>query len=202
MNVMEEQSSQRKKRLYDSFNRLRRMDYRKCLFSDECTQEVINAHSVSYAVLQNIQEGGHVITPDIRYSNDRDGMPRPQITFVPVGISKDASTGTFVCHDHDDVFKPIDNVPMDVEDPYIRDLLLYRAVLREIWLLLAKYEDFVRIHDQMPFPTTPSHLPRIRLESLMYLRGCLSQSLGIGDSIGETIPVEHLPGESKATDQS
>ena len=197
MNVMAEQSGQVKKRIYESLRILRQADYEKCLFSDDCTLAVIKGHSVSRAVLWSIQDNGHLLTPDLRLVENDAGQLQTKIEMVPVGIGR-ASTAPFVCHKHDQLFKDIDEAPMNVADHSIRDLLLYRAVLRELWLLLGKRELFTDIYEKYLFPTTPSNHPLTRIESLMYLRGCLSQSLGLGDSIGATTPVEHFARKVKS----
>ena len=182
-------------RFYKRWSALREPRYRKCLFSDECKREVINAHSVSKSVLKSMADNGHVKSPEMTFSNDGAGIPKPEILMVAEGINQ-ASTGTFSCHYHDDHFREaIDQTPTKVNDPYVQDLLLYRAVLRELWLLLATNPMSSQMERDAPhitnsIPPWAQHIRRI--ESLLYLRRCLGESLGFDRSIGTTTPVKHM----------
>ena len=190
-----ERAVRQNKQFYEWWSALRAARYRKCLFSDECTREVINAHSVSKSVLKSIADDGHVASPDMSFPKDDAGLPKPYISMIREGINN-ASTGNFACHYHDAYFRnAIDQTPIHADDPYVQDLLLYRAVLRELWLLLATYPMHYQMERKAPRITNllpPWAHPIRRIESLFYLKRCLGESLGYGRTIGPTTPVKHM----------
>lgn len=146
-------------------------------------------------MLKSIAENGHVTSPALRFPTDDAGLPRPDFQMVPEGINN-ASTGTFACLYHDNLFREaIDQTPIKADDPYVQDLLLYRAVLRELWLLLATNPMLSQMEREAPHITNSvppwGHQTR-RIESLLYLRRCLGKSLGLDRSIGTTTPVKHM----------
>ena len=182
---------QRNKAIHEHQEFLRRTRYRKCLFTDDCPEEVINAHSISRAVLEHIQDERHVVSPEMKFDKDEQGLSRPSVSFSSVGIGQ-ASTGTFVCDTHDNTSKAIDVTPMDLDDSKARDLLLYRAVLREMWVLLRTRPAAAFLNEFVPFLHNPTNHPETRLESLVYLRDCIRRRLNIGTSIGEVGHVSHM----------
>ena len=146
-------------------------------------------------MLKSIANDGHVTSPDLGFPKDDAGNPRPDLAMAFVGVNQ-ASTGTFACHYHDDLFRDaIDQTPIHVNDPRVQDLLLYRAVLRELWLLLAVHPTHSQMEQEVP--RLRGHLPPWadiirRIESLLYLRRCLSKSLGFDRTFGPTTPVKHM----------
>ena len=116
------------------------------------------------AILRTIQDNGHVTNPRMKYEPDMSGLTRPHVEFNNVGI-RQASIGTFACQRHEEAFKKIDTIPMDFEDPEILDLLLYRSVLREIWLLLRVRQFTEWVNETAPHLHMPSIHPDTRLES-------------------------------------
>ena len=157
------------KEIYDIFNRVYRNKHRRCLFANECTEEAVEAHSVSRAVLATIGDNGHVIVPMGRHEKDVEGRTGLHLGFDSKGIGV-ASTGTFACRTHENAFKAIDTVPMDFSAPHIRNLLLYRAVLREIWTLSRIRPGTDWIEERAPGTLIPSIHPDMRLQSLLYMR--------------------------------
>ena len=99
------------KQLHGYLDLLHQGTYKTCLFGVDCPNEVIRAHYVSKAVLSDLEYNGHVVQPSTKTVKDESGRSRAQLMFKPVGINK-ASTGTFVCHPHDDAFRLIDTMSM------------------------------------------------------------------------------------------
>ncbi len=168
--------SEYNRRIHELLNLARKGEHRNCLFTNQCTEKVIDAHSVPRAVLRTIQDDGHVIQPEVKDDKDAEGRSRPAITFNLEGIGV-ASTGTFACQRHDNVFKEIDTVFMDLEDPNIRNLLLYRAVIREIWRLFALRPSTKSTDQALPSLHRSSIHPETRLKTLFYLRDAVMRSL-------------------------
>ena len=164
------------KQFHEFHEGLRRVSYRKCLFTEDCNREVINAHSVSAAVLRTIADDGHVISPNSGLVND-DGLLKPNLSMVREGVNR-ASRGTFACHHHDALFEAIDQTPININDPKVQQLLLYRAVLRELWFLLAARTIQTQLDPMTSHLYHPGNHPMKRIESLYYLKRCLSKSSG------------------------
>ena len=104
------------RQIHEGLNLLWRGKFETCLFADECTEPVIQAHSVSRAVLAYLEENGHVIRPMVKTGHDEEGRSYPDLGFQLEGINQ-ASTGTFVCWTHDRAFTEIDTIPIDFDDP-------------------------------------------------------------------------------------
>lgn len=183
---MEKGINERNKTVHEALTLLHKGEFRHCLFANDCAGSVVNAHAVSQAILRTIQENGHVKSPQVKSEQDVDGRSRPQLGFNNVGI-RQASSGTFACQTREDAFKKIDTVPMDFEDPQILDLLLCRAVLREIWLLSKARQYMEWVDEKAPYIYKPSIHPDTRLESLLYFRECIRPVLAA------THPIEHQP---------
>ena len=164
-------------------------EYRHCVYEDHCTERAIYAHSVSRSVLNLIQADGHVIRPGTDF--DGENLTRPYVNFEAAGL-RSASTGTFICHKHDSVFQEIDASPVDIENPHIRNLFLYRAVLREIWRLLSVRPMTDWVDYQGPGLQRPTIHPESRLQSLLYWRNAIKPFITSGGPIRTAPPVEHL----------
>ena len=188
---MNDQTNEQNKRIFEALGLVHRGTYRRCLFSDDCAARTVNAHSVSHAILSTIQDYDHVIAADIKYRKDEDGRSRPHMGFETVGI-RQASIGTFACQTHEDAFKPIDTVPMDFEDPNIRNMLLYRAILREMWNLLRTRDHGDWVDEKAPFLYNPTVHPKQRLQSLSHFRDCVKSLMAEGESFGYKPQVMHL----------
>lgn len=93
-----------------------------------CTKDAIRAHSVQNATaLGLLAEDGHVTTIK---QTVRGG--EPQVSFERVGRNQ-ASTFTGLCSSHDtEIFKPIDTMPLSLDDAQQLFLLAYRSVTREL----------------------------------------------------------------------
>ena len=74
------------------------------------------------------------MTPEVRVSAGPLSTKSVGEVFAFEGV-RTASIGNFSCRKHDDIFQPIDTTDIDFNDSRIRDLLWFRAVLREAWLL-------------------------------------------------------------------
>ena len=139
--------------------------YKKCLFEHDCTEPTILAHSVSLSVLKSLQHNGEVVAPAIRISKDPSGRSRPNLTFEPEVVTR-ASTGTFTCQAHDSLFHIIDTGPFDFDNTTLLNLLYYRAVLKETWLLSKMRAGIAHLEEKGPLPTPLSIHPGVRLRAL------------------------------------
>ena len=154
------------RRVHEGIGILSRGTFRACMFADDCTEPVIQAHSVSRAMLAELAENGHVIQPRIKSQHDGDGRSYPQLEFHLEGINR-ASTGTFVCRTHDAAFTEIDTAPVDFANPQVCDLLFFRAVLKDAWQLFkAQFATmWFEREKRLPVPL-PTH-PNTRLRALL-----------------------------------
>ena len=154
------------RRVHEGLNLVWRGKFETCLFVDECSEPVIQAHSVSRAVLAHLEENGHVIQPMIRTGHDEVGRSYPDMRFQLEGINR-ASTGTFVCRMHDGAFTEIDTIPIDFDNPRVCDLLFFRAILKEAWQLLRTQIATMWFERDRPLPgPLPTH-PHTRLRALL-----------------------------------
>ena len=154
------------RRVHENLNLLRRGRFETCMFADECTEPVIQAHSVSRSVLSKLEDNGHVVQAKIRTGHDEVGRSYPNLIFEPTGINR-ASTGSFVCGTHDATFADIDTVPMDFEDPRVRDLLFFRAIIKEAWQLFKAQFTTMSFERNQPWPTSLPNHPNTRLRALL-----------------------------------
>ena len=181
----------RNKEIHQMQDLLHQSEYRRCLFAENCTEEVIEAHSVSRSILTKIQDNGHVIQLGTRHEKDEAGLSRISLTFVTKGINQ-ASTGNFACQTHDNAFRAIDTIPMNLDDPNVCNLLFYRAALREAWLLLRTRPSTSLIDSKSPYLYRPSSHPNTRLKSLLHLIGCMRPSLTATNHTKATSSVVHI----------
>ena len=188
---MQDQTNEQNKRIFEALCLLHRGTYRGCLFSDDCAERTVNAHSVSRAILSMIKDDDHVMTPDGKYRRDEEGRSRPLVEFETVGI-RQASIGTFACQIHEDAFKSIDANPIDFEDPSIRNILLYRAILWETWNLLRARDHADWVDKKAPFLYNPTVHPKQRLQSLWHFRDCVKSLLSEAGSVGRKPQLMHL----------
>ena len=128
--------------------------------------------------------------PVLRVGHDGMGRSRPHLEFRHEGRLK-ASTGTFICRKHDDLFKDIDTTPMDFNDPRICDLLFYRAVLKEAWLLLRMQDAQAWIEKSGRVSISSPNHPYTRLRALLDLKFRLEPFLSTGSCDENTRPVDH-----------
>ncbi len=179
------------KRLHDRLDLLRRGTSSDCLFTKGCTEQVIQAHSVSRSILAKLQDNGQVMRPRTRTERDEVGRSRLHLGFIPDGILR-ASTGTFVCRKHDDEFKPVDTTPMDFDNPHIRNLLFYRAVIREVWQLLRTQRATIPLERSQlvpgPLPNHPSYRLRALNDLIQRIKPCINTTVGPSSPC----PVVHL----------
>ena len=156
------------KELYYGLDLARKGTYRKCLFVDDCTEQTIWAHSVSRAVLETIQHHGEVIKPHTITSKDDSGRSHVGLRLMPEAISQ-ASIGTFTCHTHDSIFNCIDTTPMDFDDPKVLNLLFYRAILKDAWVLFKTQKATMYQERKGPLPNPWFVHPYTRLKALLDL---------------------------------
>lgn len=106
-------------------------EYRKCLYSvtPDCRQPAIDAHSIQKSgKLQELAEDGHVYAFHLRPMFD-DPPKMPEIRSKG---HREATTFAGMCNEHDsELFAPIDNSPIDLDDQEHVFLLTYRTVLKE-----------------------------------------------------------------------
>ncbi len=186
-----ERINERNRAIHEPLALLHKGEYRNCLYEQGCAGRVVNAHAVSQAILSTIQDKSHLKNPQLIYEQDEQGRSHPRVEFKNVGI-RQASIGTFACQSHEVAFKKIDTIPMDFEDPEILNLLLYRAVLREIWLLsrIGQHTDWVDV--RAPHLHRPTIHPSTRLESLLYFRECIRPMLTTSDHDADKSRVQHM----------
>ena len=140
--------------------RLRTREYNKCLLEDGCECTPIIAHSVPRGLMDKMDKNGHVIAVTAK---GRDSQ-QPVIAREEIGINK-ATTGKFICREHDEIFKPIDK-PFDCTDKYTLNLVFLRAILKEIWLLENLNRNLEAQKDIIEAMHSPSTSPWERLRSL------------------------------------
>lgn len=128
------------------YQQLMRTRLQECLHGEigSCARPAIRAHSVqnSQSVMGLIAENGLVVEAAPR------GQP-PRLTLGVVGRRR-ATTFAGLCAEHDaEVFRPLDRVPLDADDPEHLFLLAYRAMIREHHIL-RRAQDTVRRLDALP----------------------------------------------------
>ena len=179
------------RRVHEGLNLFRRGKFKTCLFGDECTEPVVQAHSVSRAVLADLEENGHVIRPMIRTGYDKVGRSYPDLGFQLEGINR-ASTGTFVCRTHDGAFTEIDTIPIDFDNPRVCDLLFFRAILKDAWQLLRTQIATMWFERDRPWPgPLPTH-PNTRLRALLNAMELIRPSLDSAYEDAVARPAVHL----------
>ena len=178
-------------RVHQNQRVLQKGTYRHCLFAESCSEEVIEAHSVSRSVLEGLQDDHHVMQFGIRFVVDESGRSCPHFEPTRHGI-RQASVGTFVCWSHDRAFATIDTIPMDFTDPRVCNLLFYRAVLKEIWLLLRTRDARMLIEQEDRFPMSLPDQPRTRLRALQELRHRMEPFLMAENHTDSAFPVAHM----------
>ena len=186
-----ERINERNKAIHEQLALLHKGEYRNCLYEQGCAGRVVNAHAVSQAILSTIQDKSHLKNPQLIYEQDEQGRSHPHVEFKNVGI-RQASIGTFACQSHEVAFKKIDIIPMDFEDPEILNLLLYRAVLREIWLLSRIRPSIDWVDERAPHVHRPTIHPDTRLKSLLYFREYIRPILKTSDPPAGKNRVQHM----------
>ena len=166
--------------------------FNKCLFADACPEKAIQAHSVSRAILSTIQQDGNVIQPEVRTVKDDFERSYPIIKFNSVPITR-ASTGTFACETHDKKFQMIDTTPMDFDNPKVLDLLFFRAILKEAWILLKNRLGVAELErEKGPIPTHPDLHPDVRLTAILEAVERLRPFIGGVSSLYDKSPASHI----------
>jgi hypothetical protein len=121
----------KRKALKNSIFKIWNGKYLQCLEPNEsCAQQPIRAHSIqNKRILEVLQCDGQVIMPRVKL----DLNLGPQIRFESVGRNI-ATVFTGLCRDHDtEMFAPIENDTIDVDNYLHLFLLAYRAVLKETY---------------------------------------------------------------------
>lgn len=184
--ILMNEISEYNRRLHFGLDLTRKGKYQQCLVEAGCKEKPILAHSVSRSVLSTIQENGVVLVPTTRTTKDETGRSRAKLNLILQPISH-ASTGEFACQFHDRLFGPIDTSPIDIGNPKALNLLYYRAILKEIWLL-AKLRPSVVYQDSLnSYMHLPGHHPMVRLRMLRLTLDSVRPSL---DS--EDCPLTHI----------
>jgi hypothetical protein len=109
------------------------IDFKKCIAPEglgTCFKETIRAHSIqNHQILDVLQRDGHVVMLKVTL----DGPMSVRVGFEHVGRNK-ATTFTGLCHYHDsEIFKPIEEHPIDIDDEYHLFLLAYKAVTKQTY---------------------------------------------------------------------
>ena len=163
---MRDELRRQNKELHYGLDLIHKGVHKECLFESHCMEPTISAHSVSRTILNSIQLEGQVIAPNTRNSKDESGRSQIDLRFMVQAVSR-ASTGTFACQGHDRLFDLIDHTPMDFDDPRVLNLLYYRAILREAWLLQKIRLGMLYAESKGPLPTPLSLHPDTRLKALL-----------------------------------
>jgi len=115
----------------------------KCLEPHEqCQENLIRSHSVQDSrILEQLAENQHIyiLKPDMNEVSKAktDEYVEPQLEFKLESIHE-ATTFKGLCNTHDtEIFKPIDTEELDMENKEHVFLLTYRAVLKELAILIG-----------------------------------------------------------------
>ena len=165
--------------------------YRGCLFDPNCGNTPINAHSVSRAILSKIQDDGHVMRPSSHITLSRTGTPKRTLSFRCEGITQ-ASTGTFACQFHDDMFKAIDTTPMDPNDHRVLNLMFYRAILQETWALLSTQSLTNEVEKEIELTTPITDRPNSRLMAMLDSISAIKPSIDNPHCFPGSSPIDHI----------
>jgi hypothetical protein len=109
-----------------------------------CNSKAINSHLLQKnGILNNVAEKDHVMELKLKdyFNVDKSGLYR----FEKIGINKAISQYLF-CNRHDtELFKPIENYPIDFSDKKVQLLFSYRSVCGELRKKQVDCEKFKRI---------------------------------------------------------
>ncbi len=122
------------------FYRIQKSKYERCLFPEhDCSEKPIRAHSIQKnGGLSKIAENGHVVGINMKIENKS-----PKSRFQSMGINE-ASTFSGLCSKHDnELFKPIDDCEIDLDDQEQLFLLAYRSITRELHAVLKAASQLV-----------------------------------------------------------
>ena len=180
------------KREFHRLRNLARLDnFGGCLFESTCRNRPIKAHSVSRAILSKIQEGGHVLRPSTDSSLSESADPKRTIRFIREGVNR-ASTGTFACRNHDENFKAIDMVPVDTDDHHTLNLMFYRAVLREAWVLKNTQKLTDEVEKRAGIPGVPPIHPNNKLRAVRNSIQVMRPYIATTTKSPKEVPIEHI----------
>lgn len=132
--MIQEWTDDIKKEMLASFFKTQCKDYNRCLEPLlKCNQKAIRAHSVQNSrILDNLVDNDHVNAFTRRIDKDTG----PVIDYGLVGRNS-ATTFTGLCGTHDrDIFSPIDNEEINLENKLHLFLLAYRAVFRGLHAIM------------------------------------------------------------------
>ena len=102
-----------------------------CMYPGGCTNPSVRAHAVQRkGPLALVAEGGFVAAPDIEVAKSLDDDPEIRIN-ARTGWKK-ATTFWALCKQHDDMFVPIENGPLNYSHSEHTFLLSYRACLKSV----------------------------------------------------------------------
>ena len=189
--MLEDKTKQFNAEIYSQLRRLWKFDPKKCLFSKECDEGTIKAHSVPRTILSGMQEHGHVLQPANRISNNESGKATGTPMFQSVGIHE-ASTGYFVCRRHDDTFREIDTPEPDLSNQRILDLLMYRACLKELWIQIKTIDVAKEVGKDIALP--PQMLPEVKIRAIFDLASKLKYRIGKtrDTTLGDKTQTKHI----------
>jgi hypothetical protein len=128
------------------FFKAQKRNFEGCLHpSLTCKRPPIRAHSIqNQRVLDLIHQDGHVMMPRPKIKDDE-----PALEFQRIGRNQ-ASTFTGLCSQHDtELFKVIDNDPLNVESEEHLRLLAYRSVMQDLHTNIEQGNRFWYLHDEL-----------------------------------------------------
>ena len=165
--------------------------YRGCLFDPICRSHPIKAHSVSRAILSKIQVDGHVLRPSSHLTLSPTGTPKSTLSFRAEGITQ-ASRGTFACKPHDEMFKAIDTTPIDPRDHRVLNLMFYRAILKETWVLLSTLSLQDEVEKEIELPTPITDRPNVRLTAMLDSIAAIKPFIDDPHRFPDSSPIDHI----------
>ena len=128
---MKVENVENKKSLVNFAFETQNLSFDKCLGPHglgHCSNKTIRAHSIqNRKILDLLQRNGHVVMLNVQL----DSMSGVSVKFDLVGRNR-ATTFTGLCGSHDqDIFAPIEQNAIDIDDAHHLFLLAYRAVTRQ-----------------------------------------------------------------------
>ena len=148
---------------------LKRNSFQKCMASGIHSGKVVQGHLVPRTWLNAIAETREVFV-FAPYSPDR-GLITGDMPDIPIKEHvNNALTRYFTCTEHEKVFFPIDKHNPDLSDLKNIHLMLYRAILAQLWLEVFLQRAFKRLASESPENAVFQSMVQIQLVDIRGLR--------------------------------
>lgn len=131
-------ATNQKSRMRAWFFEAQKQRFNRCLAPGmNCENDAIKAHSIQNSqTMDLLAHDGHVKQIVRKIERKGDDEPRPVLDFQNVGRNQ-ATTFEGFCAEHDaEIFKPIDTKPFSAADAEQLFLFAYRAIARELLVLM------------------------------------------------------------------